>query len=260
MAEVKTETKGGARIVRYANPPRHYMTAEGAELMAAAVSEAAADDSIRAIILTGTDDVFVRHYDVAEIVAAGEAVASGAIGPDAFEGGSFVALLDACTDAPKPVIAAINGVCMGGGFELSLACDIRVAAMSVHEIGLPEVRVGIFPGGGGTQRLPRLIGEAEALDFILRGTVVDASEAHRLGLVQDLAVNALKRALEIAEEFETKKPEGIAAAKALVRGALDRPLSEGLMAERHAFHEVLKTDNAMSAMREFLDGDEDITA
>ncbi len=260
MAEVKTETKGGARIIRYANPPRHYMTAEGAELLAAAVSEAAADDSIRAIILTGTDDVFVRHYDVAEIVAAGEAVASGAIGPDAFESGPFVALLDACTEAPKPVIAAINGVCMGGGFELSLACDIRVAANSVHEIGLPEVRVGIFPGGGGTQRLPRLIGEAEALDFILRGTVVDASEAHRLGLVQDLAVNALKRSLEIAEEFESKKPEGIAAAKALVRGAFDRPLSEGLMAERHAFHDVLKTDNAMAAMREFLDGDGDITA
>lgn len=260
MALVKTETDGAARIIRYGNPPRHYMTAEGCAQLIEAVDQAAGEAAVRAIILTGTADVFVRHYDVAEIVAAGEAVAGGAVGPEAFEASPFALLQEACFDAPKPVIAAINGTCMGGGFELALACDIRVAARDMEQIGLPETRVGIFPGGGGTQRLPRIIGEAAALNFILRGQVVDADGALALGLVHELAEDALARALEIAGDFESKGAEGIAAAKALVRAAFSRPLADGLKAERHRFHDVLKTEGAMSAMRDFLAGDGDITA
>ena len=260
MVRITERDEDRSRIIQYDNPPRGYMTGEGATALADAVRRAASDDSVGVIILTGTGEVFVRHYDVAEIVAAGEALEAGAITTENFQAGPFVDLLDAVTDAPKPVIAAINGTCMGGGFELALACDIRVASESVAEIGLPETRIGIFPGGGGTQRLPRLIGEAAALDFILRGTVVDAEDAWALGLVHEFGGDALADALEIAAEMAARGAEGLAAAKRLVRGAADRPLAEGLAMERAGFADVLRSQSAMTAMRDFLDGDGDITA
>ncbi len=261
MVKITETDEGAARIIQFDNPPHGLMTAEGAGRLAEAVTRAADDDSVRTIILTGTRDVFVRHYDVSEIVAAGEALAAGAISPDSFQAGPFITLLGGVSTAPKPVIAAINGTCMGGGFELALACDIRIAGEGVTEIGLPETRIGIFPGGGGTQRLPRLIGEAAALDFILRGTVVDAEDAWALGLVHEYTPgDVLSLALEIAEEFAERPAEGIAMAKALVRGASDATLAEGLEKERAAFAEVLSSETAMDAMREFLDGNGDITA
>jgi enoyl-CoA hydratase len=146
------------------------------------------------------------------------------------------------------VIAAINGLCMGGGFELSLACDLRIASPTVEAIGLPETRVGIFPGGGGTQRLPRVVGEGKALEMILRGLTVTGEEAHRLGLAHELAADPLARALEIAAEFETRGAEGLAYAKRLTRAALDRPLAEGLADERRSFGEVLRTDSARQGL------------
>ncbi len=257
--KITESDEGSSRIIQYDNPPRGYMTGEGAGALAESVRRAAADDGVRAIILTGTGDVFVRHYDVAEIVAAGEALQAGKITADNFQAGPFIELLDGVSQAPKPVIAAINGTCMGGGFELALACDIRVASDSVTEIGLPETRIGIFPGGGGTQRLPRLIGEAAALDFILRGTVVDAEDAWALGLVHEFGSDALADALEIAGELASRGADGLAAAKRLVRSAADTSLADGLAAERAGFAEVLTSDSAMGAMREFLDGDGDIT-
>ncbi len=259
MAQVSSETRGSTGLIRYGNPPRHYMTGEGAGQLAAAINTAASDPAIRAIVLTGTGDVFVRHFDVGEIIRAGEAVAAGAITADAFETGPFVDLQEACFHAPKPVIAAINGTCMGGGFEIALACDLRVAADSVTQIGLPETRISIFPGGGGTQRLPRLIGEAAALDFILRGRVVDAAGALAMGLVHETAPDALARALEIAGEFEAKGANSVALAKRLVRSALGQPLQQGLIAERRGFHAAVQSEAAMNAMRDFLVTGEDIT-
>ncbi len=258
MARVTAETSGSARIIRFDNPPRGYLTAEGCRLLGEALRIAVEDPAIRSVIFTGTKDVFIRHYDVAEIVEAADAVRAGSIGPEAFETGPFVALCAAIAAAPKPVIAAINGTCMGGGFELALACDIRVADTSVHEIGLPETRVGIFPGGGGTQRLPRLIGEAAALEFILRGAVVGAGEAVEIGLVHEIALDVMRRSLDIAEEFTTKGAEGLAAAKRLVRSAADVSMDAGLKAEQRAFHDVLKTDSAYTSMQDFLAGDGDI--
>ncbi|MEL6285763.1 MAG: enoyl-CoA hydratase/isomerase family protein [Pseudomonadota bacterium] len=260
MASVTTETRGRTRLIRYGNPPRHYMTAEGSIKLAEAIGDAAGDDGIRAIVLTGTDDVFVRHFDVSEIVQAGKGVAAGALQKQNFETGPFVALQDACFNAPKPVICAINGTCMGGGFEIALASDLRIADSTVTQIGLPETRLSIFPGGGGTQRLPRVIGEAAALDFILRGRVVDAAQALSMGLVHETAPDALARALEVAAEFEARGAAGVAMAKSLVRNALSRPIEDGLMAERHGFFDVLKTEDAMAAMRTFLETGEDITA
>jgi enoyl-CoA hydratase/carnithine racemase len=259
MASVTTKTSGAVRLIRYANPPRHYMTAEGSGQMLAAITEADSDSAIRAIILTGTDDVFVRHYDVSEIIAVGEAVQAGALKPEDFEQGGFADMVRAVFETPKPVIAAINGVCMGGGFELALACDLRVAASSVPLIGLPETRIGIFPGGGGTQRLPRMIGEARALEFILFGQTVDAAKALDLGLVHAVANDAVAHATVWANELAGRGAEGLAHAKRLVRGALTWGLVEGTRQEQHGFHNVLKADSAMAGMREFLETGEDIT-
>lgn len=147
------------------------------------------------------------------------------------------------------MIAAINGLCMGGGFEISLACDLRIAGRDVSAIGLPETRVGIFPGGGGTQRLPRVIGEAKALEMILRGLTVDGPGAAEIGMVHECVDDPLARALAIAAEFEGKGAEGVAYAKRLTRAALDRPLGEGLADERASFVAVMRTASAREALR-----------
>jgi len=259
MASITAETHGAARLIRYANPPRHYMTAEGAGLILAAVQAAVADPVIRVLVLAGTDDVFVRHYDVAEIIAVGEVVRAGQLKPEDFERGGFADMIQAVFYSPKPVIAAINGVCMGGGFELALACDLRIAGNQVPLIGLPETRIGIFPGGGGTQRLPRMIGEARALEFILRGQTVDAEGALALGLVNAVAADAVTDALALAAELSARGAEGLAHAKRLVRGALTWGLVDGTREEQHGFHAVLKADSAMAEMNDFLANGEDIT-
>ena len=211
MGLVTSERRGAAAVLTYANPPLGTMTAAGAEDLLQAVRAAVEDREVRCIILTGgVPGIFVRHYDVGELTMLGERLAQAptpATQPAPSDGrpaGGFLGLTDLVAVAPKPVIAAINGLCMGGGFELSLACDIRIAGADVTSIGLPETRVGIFPGGGGTQRLPRIIGEAKALEMILRGRVVTGPAAHQIGLVHEVADDPLARALEIAEEFAAR--------------------------------------------------------
>ncbi|HLI67772.1 MAG TPA: enoyl-CoA hydratase/isomerase family protein [Caulobacteraceae bacterium] len=259
MSLVEVRREAQAAVVRYANPPLGTMTAAGAQEMYDAVRAAAEDPAVRAIIITGgLPDIFIRHYDVGELTVLGERLASApppAQPPGANRpAGGFLGLTDLVAAAPKPVIAAINGLCMGGGFELSLACDIRIAGRSVTAIGLPETRVGIFPGGGGTQRLPRVIGEARALEMILRGRVVTGEAAAAIGLVHEAADDPLARALEIAAEFAARPPEGLAYAKRLTRAALDRPLVEGLADERTSFAEVVRLPSAIEAMRASLAG------
>jgi len=255
MSLVTVERRGGAAVLIYANPGIGTMTAAGALELLGHLRAAVDDPAVRCVIITGgVPGIFIRHYDVGELTQLGEALANSPPPPadQAASGGGFGALLDLIAAAPKPVIAAINGLCMGGGFELTLACDLRVAGRDVTAIGLPETRVGIFPGGGGTQRLPRVIGEARALEMILRGRVVDGSSALAIGLVHEIADDPLARALEIAAEFESRPAEGLAYAKRLVRSALDRPLSEGLSDERRSFVEVVRLPSAVSAMRASL--------
>jgi enoyl-CoA hydratase/carnithine racemase len=255
MSLVTVERRGGAALVTYANPDIGTMTAAGAGEMLAAMQGLVADPAVRAVVITGgVPGIFIRHYDVGELTVLGDALAK-APPPDpatSASGGGFGALIDLIAAAPKPIIAAINGLCMGGGFELTLACDIRIAGKDVTAIGLPETRVGIFPGGGGTQRLPRVIGEARALEMILRGRVVSGPDAGVIGLVHEVVDDPVARALEIAAEFEARPPEGLAYAKRLTRAALDRPLSEGLSDERRSFVEVVRLPSAVSAMRASL--------
>ena len=254
MTFVSVARRGGAAVVTYANPPVGTMTAAGAQEMLDKVRPLAADPGVRSIVITGgVPGIFVRHYDVGELSTASDAAKDAPAPPPPPPGAKpergFLALVDLLAAAPKPVVAAINGLCMGGGFEMSLACDLRIAARKDVQIGLPETRVGIFPGGGGTQRLPRVVGEAKALEIILRGLVVEAEEALRIGLVHELADDPLARALEIAGEWDQRGAEGIAFAKRLTRAALDRPLDEGLADERRSFGEVMRTGSAREGLR-----------
>lgn len=254
MGLVQVKRHGGAAVMTYANPPFGTMTAAGAQEMLEAFRPLAADPSVRAVIVTGgLPDIFIRHYDVGELSAASDAIEGAPASPPPEPGKrprqGFLALVDEIFEAPKPVVAAINGLCMGGGFELALACDLRIASPRAAAIGLPETRIGIVPGGGGTQRLPRVVGEAKALEIILRGLTFDGTEAHRIGLVHELADDPLARALEIAAEWETRGAEGIAYAKRLTRAALDRPVWEGLADERQGFGEVMRTASAREGLR-----------
>ncbi len=246
MGLVTVERRGGIAVMTYANPPLGTMTAAGAQEMLEAFRPLSADPGVRSVIVTGgLPGIFIRHYDVGELSAA-----SGWTQPGGRPRQGFLALVDEIFEAPKPVIAAINGLCMGGGFELSLACDLRIASPAVEAIGLPETRVGIFPGGGGTQRLPRVVGEAKALEIILRGLTFGGEAAHAIGLVHELAADPLARALEIAAEWETRGADGIAYAKRLTRAALDRPIWEGLADERASFGAVMRMASARAGLRQ----------
>jgi len=252
MSLVSTEDRRAVRLIVYANAPFGTMTAAGAAELFAAVEAAGEDLSVRVLVIAGgVPGIFIRHYDVDELSDAADRVQSAT--PRAPSPGprppGFHALTDLIAAIDKPVIAAINGLCMGGGFELSLACDLRIAGSTVAAIGLPETRLGIFPGGGGTQRLPRIIGEARALEMILRGLTVTGAVAHEMGIVHELALDPLARALEIGAELASRGAEGLAFAKRLTRAALDRPLAEGLADERKSFGAVMRTASAREGLR-----------
>jgi enoyl-CoA hydratase len=254
MGFVQVERHGGAAVVTYANPPYGTMTAAGAQEMLDLMRPLASDPAVRSIVITGgVPGIFIRHYDVGELSTMSERLKEAPPPPPDPSAGrpttGFLALVDLIAEAPKPVVSAINGLCMGGGFELSLACDLRIASPGVEAIGLPETRVGIFPGGGGTQRLPRVVGEAKALEIILRGLTFTGEEAHAIGMVHELAADPLARAMEIAAEWDTRGAEGIAYAKRLTRAALDRPLDEGLADERAAFLAVMQTASARAGLQ-----------
>jgi len=254
MSLVSSENRGAVRLIVYGNPPFGTMTAAGAAEMFGAVEAAGKDPSVRVIVISGgVPGIFIRHYDVGELSDAADRVQSAAprapSPPPAARAPGFHALTDLIAAIDKPVIAAINGLCMGGGFELSLACDLRIAGSTVAAIGLPETRLGIFPGGGGTQRLPRIIGEAKALEMILRGLTVTGTRAHEMGMVHELAADPLARALEIGAELASRGAEGLAFAKRLTRAALDRPLAEGLADERKSFGAVMRTASAREGLR-----------
>ena len=252
MSLVTTEDRGAVRVITYSNPPLGTMTGVGSTEMFTAVAAAGEIEAVRVVVITGgVPGIFIRHYDVGELSDAADAVQSvppRAPSPGGQRPPGFHALTDLIASVEKPVIAAINGLCMGGGFELSLACDLRVAGTAVTAIGLPETRIGIFPGGGGTQRLPRIIGEAKALEMILRGLTVTGPSAHEIGMVHEVVDDPLARALEIAAELASRGAEGLAQAKRLTRAAFDRPLADGLVDERRSFGTVMRTASARDGL------------
>ena len=263
---LRIEHEAGVATVRFANPPRGYLNAAQTAELGAAIEALAADPSVRVVVFAGNvPGVFIRHYDVGEILTAAEQIraskpTTSTIIAGAASSNAVTRVFDALDALPKPTIAAINGWCQGGGFELALCCDVRITEPGDFRIGLPEVNIGIFPGAGGAERLPRLIGEARALELILRGRTVGPEEALRLGMVHEVSPEgALPRASAIARELAAKPARALAEAKALVKNRADEPLEAALTRSRGLFATLIKNDpNAEALMRAFLAEGEDI--
>ena len=251
MALWKTEAKDGVVIATYTNPPMNYLCADGTRELAALV-EAWKSPDVRVVVLTGgIAGRFITHYSVEELAAyASDREAMRRAGISLTAG--FHGLLDDLRGLRKPVIAAMNGDTMGGGFELSLSCDIRIGARGDHRFGLPEVKLGILPGGSGTQKLSRLVGLAKAIEFVLRSRVVRPEEALALGLVHEIADDALARAKEIGSEMAALPPLAVAMAKRSVYDGFDTHLQAGLRIEDSAILETMLSDDGLAAMKAYI--------
>jgi len=251
---LSTHIDGGVAVITLGSARRIYFDPEMSDALFEAMTALASDASVRAIVVTGgAPGYFVRHYSVAALVALGERLKGQDWPEDApFQAGSFDSAMRLVESMPKPVIAAISGSAMGGGFEFCLACDVRIAEDGDFQIGLPEVNVGILPGGGGTQRLPRAIGTPNALLHILLGQTLSPREAAAKGFVQEcVSGKALDRALEIARRIATHTPESVGYIKRLVRGAVATPLDQGLALERNLFMKLCIGDEAISRMKAY---------
>jgi enoyl-CoA hydratase len=214
---------------------------------AAALEELREDESVRVVVITGAGEkAFVAGADISE-----------------FEGRTAVSQRDVMTARslftavdtfPKPVIAMINGFCLGGGCELALSCDIRVASETAR-FGQPEINLGIIPGGGGTQRLTRLVGEGKAMELILTGDMIDAQYAYNLGLVNLVvpAADLEAKTLELAGRIAEKSPVALRMAKEAVKTAARANLDEGLRREIDLFALTFSSQDKDEGVRAFLE-------
>jgi len=204
------------------------------------------DDGIRVVVLTGAGDkAFVAGADISEF--------EGRSPIDQFRVMSGRTVFDAVDGFPKPVIAALNGFTLGGGCELAMACDIRVAA-DTAKLGQPEVNLGIIPGGGGTQRLPRLVGAGAAYKLLFTGELIGAAEALRIGLVDEVvpAADLRARAMALAEGIAQKSPVALRLIKEAVRASLRVPLDEGLRQETTLFGLAFSSEDKAEGVAAFL--------
>jgi enoyl-CoA hydratase len=253
---IQTRLEGPALVATLVNPPRNYLNAAMVAELDALADAVEGDERVRALILTGgVEGIFITHYDVGELVRVSDAARERALPGEGPELHAMHRMLLKLQRLSKPVIAAINGVAMGGGCELALACDFRYMAHG-GRIGLPEVRVGILPGAGGTQRMGRLLGVAKALELMLLGDTVDAATAERIGLVHRAVrpERLLDEALALAAELARRPPLSVALIKRCVLDGVELPLEEALQLEQEAFWRTMRSEDAARLMRLYLEG------
>src|SRR5579862_2881410 len=255
-----TKVTDGIALITLGSPKRIYFDAEMGDALTEALEGFAGDVKVRAVIVTGgAPGYFNRHFSIPALIEFAESLrASGRQWPEnaTYNGGFFDKAMALCESMPKPVIAAISGTALAGAFEFALACDLRIAEDGDYLIGFPETELGLLPGAGGTQRLPRIIGMPAALMHILMGQPVNPREAERKGLVHEtVSGKALDRAMQIARRLSSRTPESLAYIKRLVRSATDTPLAQGLLLERRLFMKLCEGDAALSRMRAFDEQD-----
>lgn len=224
---------------------RNALTATMQAEIAQALDAWAADDAVRGVIITGSGPkAFAAGADISELATWNTADGLAA---------TMQRLFDRIQDFPKPTLAALNGVAMGGGLELAMSCDIRIAADSAS-IGLPEVGLGVLPGAGGTQRLSRLVGAGRALEMILTGRVLTAEQAERYGLVTTLvpAAELLPTAAEIMASILAKGPLAIRLAKLVVGPGAETDQRTGLLLEQLAQTLLYTTEDKAEGAAAFL--------
>jgi enoyl-CoA hydratase len=248
QVEVGGELPSGVATVRLARPPMNALNTQVQTELRAAAEQVSADASVRAVVLYGGEKVFAAGADVKEFAGQShEYMMTDAV--------RLTNALDALARVPKPVIAAVTGYALGGGCELALTADFRVSADNA-KWGQPEILLGIIPGAGGTQRLPRLIGPAKAKDLIYTGRFVEADEALEIGLVDAVvpAAEVYSTALAMAAKFAKGPALALAAAKAAIDGGLDGDLASGLRLESHLFASLFATEDRKIGMESFIAG------
>ncbi|MEX0690615.1 MAG: enoyl-CoA hydratase-related protein [Gemmatimonadales bacterium] len=211
-----------------------------------AFTDLAANDEVRVVVLTGAGPkAFIAGADIGEF--------EGRAPMDQFRVMSEQTVFDAAEQFPKPVIAALNGFTLGGGCEIALACDIRIASDKA-KLGQPEVNLGILPGGGGTQRLPRLVGLGMAYKLLFTGELIGADEALRIGLVDEVlpADQLMTRVTALAESIAQKSPVALRLIKEAVRASVRSPLDAGLRHERTLFGLAFSSEDKAEGVAAFL--------
>ena len=213
----------------------------------AALDELATDDGIGVVVITGAGDkAFIAGADIAEF--------AGRSPMDQREAMRFPRIYDAMAGYPKPVIAMINGFCLGGGCELAMSCDLRIASEKAR-FGQPEIKLGLIPGGGGTQRLPRLVGLGHAMRLTLTGDMIGAAEALQIGLVEMVVPHEELRAktLDLAQKIASMSPLTVKVAKESLRASERLPLDEGIVYERDLFCLCFSTADMREGVEAFLE-------
>jgi len=248
MAEfVHVETDQWVATIRLDRPPMNALNAQIQEEIAAAAAQLTLDEDIRACVIYGGEKVFAAGADIKEMAEA-------TYGQMAVVSRRLQAALTAIARIPKPVVAAITGYALGGGLELALCADFRVMGEGAR-VGQPEILLGIIPGAGGTQRLPRLIGPARAKDIVFTGRFVGAEEALAIGLVDNVVPDAevFEAARALVERYARGPALALRAAKQAIDDGLEVDLAAGLEIERLHFAGMFATEDQRTGMRSFME-------
>jgi enoyl-CoA hydratase len=243
---VLTERDGAIAVVSL-NRPKQLNALSGPlmDQLVATLEKLDGDDEIRCIVLAGNERAFAAGADIGEL-------AEGT--PISMYASRRIDRWDAVHALRTPIVAAVSGYCLGGGCELAMLCDLIVASETAR-FGQPEINVGVFPGAGGTQRLPRAVGKAVAMDMILTGRMITADEAKALGLVARVVMKEawLEEAKRAAREIAAKSPIAVRLAKEAVDASFESPLSAGLELERRAFYLARAAEDATEGLTAFVE-------
>ena len=259
---LRIEDRGHYMICYLSNPPSHTLNSSGVEEIHKFLDIIEKKDDLRVLAFTGEgENVFIRHYEVGELADSAEKnIESNKETGDPKELHAFHRMLLRLRELDAIVVAGINGNTAGGGCEFSLGCDLRVMADGDFLIGLPETSVGILPGGGGTQRLSRLIGSSRALDLILHAKLLKPLEAYNLGIINKLLTEKkFKEELdEYCEDLVNRAPIALSQVKKIIHQGLEMSLEDSLLLEQKAFDVTMNSKDAARAMRSLLNAQENI--
>ena len=259
---LRIEDNGNYIICYLSNPPTHTLTSSGVSEIHSFLDLVEKRDDLRVLAFTGEGKgVFIKHYEVGELANTAEKnLETKTDKQETRELHAFHTMLLRLRDLDPIVVAGINGNTAGGGCEFSLGCDLRIMSEGNFLIGLPETSVGILPGGGGTQRLSRLIGSSRALDLILHAKLLSPKEAYDLGIINQLVSEDTfnQELISYCEDLSNRAPVALQQVKKIVHQGLEMSLEDSLLIEQKAFDVTMNSKDAARAMRALLNTQENI--
>jgi enoyl-CoA hydratase/carnithine racemase len=244
---VRLETDGGIGTIRLDRPPMNALNKQVQEEIRAAALEASERDDVRAVIVYGGQKVFAAGADIKEMADMSYVdMAARAV--------ALSSAFSSVAEIPKPTVAAVTGYALGGGLELALCCDRRIAGDNV-KVGQPEILLGVIRGAGGTQRLARLVGPSKAKDIVYTGRFVEAAEALAMGIVDEVVApdDVYEAASRWAKQFAGGPSRALAAAKMAIDTGLNTSLADGLKVESQLFAALFATEDQRTGMRSFIE-------